>query len=105
MNDNPDTPQNQFENRIFFIRSNYVMLDRDLAEIYQVETKALNQAVKRNSERFPVKFRFQLSLHEKNELVTTCDRLENLKHSSTNPFAFTEQGVAMLSAVLTWIMH
>ena len=100
MNDNPNTPQNQFENRIFFIRSNYIMLDRDLAEIYQVETKALNQAVKRNSERFPVEFRFQLSLHEKNELVTSCDRLENLKHSSTNPFAFTEQGVAMLSAVL-----
>lgn len=76
------------------------MLDRDLAEMYQVETKVLNQAVKRKIERFPQQFRFQLTEDEKMELVTNCDRLESLKHSSTNPFAFTEQGVAMLSAVL-----
>src|SRR5690554_655385 len=76
------------------------MLDRDLAEIYQVETKVLNQAVKRNINRFPEFFRFQLNDNEKNELVTNCDRFEMLKHSSSNPFAFTEQGVAMLSAVL-----
>ena len=65
-----------------------------------METKVLNQAVKRNLERFPKQFRFQLSDNEKMELVTNCDRFESLKHSSTNPFAFTEQGVAMLSAVL-----
>lgn len=76
------------------------MIDRDLAEMYQVETKVLNQAVKRNIERFPEMFRFQLTNNEKNELVTNCDRFETLKHTSNNPYAFTEQGVAMLSAVL-----
>jgi hypothetical protein len=76
------------------------MIDRDLAELYQVETKVLNQAVKRNINRFPVVFRFQLSNKELIELVTNCDRFESLKHSSNIPYAFTEQGVAMLSAVL-----
>ena len=76
------------------------MIDRDLAELYEVETKVLNQAVKRNADRFPEHFRFQLSNREKDELVANCDRLNGLKHSSSKPFAFTEQGVAMLSAVL-----
>jgi len=76
------------------------MIDRDLAELYGVKTKVLNQAVKRNSERFPETFLFQLSDWEKDELVTNCDRFASLKHSSVNPYAFTEQGVAMLSAVL-----
>jgi hypothetical protein len=82
------------------IRGQQVMLDHDLATLYDVETKALNQAVKRNIERFPSNFRFQLSGEETNELVTNCDRFEKMKHSSSLPFAFTEQGVAMLSAVL-----
>ena len=76
------------------------MIDRDLAELYQVETKVLNQAVKRNLERFPEAFRFQLDEDELKELVTNCDRFESLKHTSSNPFAFTEQGVAMASAIL-----
>lgn len=88
------------ENRIFNLRGEPVMIDRDLADMYQVETKVLNQAVKRNIERFPEQFRFQLNNTEKNELVTNCDRFTNLKHASTNPYAFSEQGVAMLSAVL-----
>ncbi|MGC4128938.1 MAG: ORF6N domain-containing protein [Bergeyella sp.] len=92
--------QTQIENNIFTVRGMQVMLDRDLAEMYQVETKVLNQAVKRNIERFPDVFRFQLNDDEKNELVTICDRLKSLKHSSNNPYAFTEQGIAMLSAVL-----
>lgn len=92
--------QKEIESRIFVFRDSQVMLDRDLAEMYQVETKVLNQAVKRNIERFPKQFRFQLTDNEKMELVTNCDRFESLIHSSTNPFAFTEQGVAMLSAVL-----
>ena len=92
--------QKEIESRIFVFRDSQVMLDRDLAEMYQVETKVLNQAVKRNIERFPKQFRFQLTDNEKMELVTNCDRFASLKHSSTNPFAFTEQGVAMLSAVL-----
>ena len=88
------------ENRIFSIRNIQVMLDRDLAEMYQVPVKRLNEQVKRNIDRFPASFRFQLTSEEKNELVANCDRFENIKHSSTQPFAFTEQGVAMLSAVL-----
>jgi hypothetical protein len=88
------------ENRIFSIRNIQVMLDRDLAEMYQVPVKRLNEQVKRNIDRFPASFRFQLTSEEKNELVANCDRFENIKHSSTQPFAFTEQAVAMLSAVL-----
>ncbi len=92
--------QKEIESQIFVFRDSQVMLDRDLAEMYRVETKVLNQAVKRNIERFPKQFRFQLTDSEKAQLVTNCDRFKSLKHSSTNPLAFTEQGVAMLSAVL-----
>ena len=88
------------ENRIMRFRGQYVMVDRDLAELYDVDTKVLNQAVKRNIHRFPNSFRFRLSSLEKDELVTNCDRFQSLKHSSVNPYVFTEQGVAMLSAVL-----
>ena len=76
------------------------MLDADLAVLYEVPTKALNQAVKRNERRFPPDFMFRLTKKEKDELVTNCDRFERLKHSSALPRAFTEQGVAMLSSVL-----
>ncbi len=93
-------PPMPIENRILTIRGHQVMVDRDLAELYQVDTKVLNQAVKRNIERFPESFRFQLSNNEKYELVTNCDRFKVLKHSTSNPYVFTEQGVAMLSAVL-----
>lgn len=85
---------------ILRIRNEQVMLDRDLAKLYGVETKVLNQAVKRNIARFPDNFRFQLSKEELRDLVTNCDRFATLKHSTTLPYAFTEQGVAMLSAVL-----
>jgi len=88
------------ESMIMEIRGQQVMIDRDLAMLYDVETKALNQAVKRNIERFPSNFRFQLSEEERTKLVTDCDRFETLKHSSSLPFVFTEQGVAMLSAIL-----
>ncbi|MCD6180801.1 MAG: ORF6N domain-containing protein [Candidatus Cloacimonetes bacterium] len=90
----------QIQNRIFAIRDLHIMLDTDLAEIYQVQVKRLNEQVKRNSMRFPNSFRFQLNDFEKNELVANCDRFENLKHSTSNPYAFTEQDVAMLSAAL-----
>jgi len=76
------------------------MIDRDLAELYGVTTKALNQAVKRNIDRFPEDFMVQLTKKEKGELVTNCDRLKLLKHSIINPYAFTQEGVAMLSSVL-----
>ena len=81
-------------------RNEQVMIDRDLAFLYGVETKVLNQAVKRNIERFPDNFRFQLTKEELEELVTKCDRFKSLKHSTSLPYVFTEQGVAMLSAVL-----
>ena len=90
----------KIEKRIFTIRGVQVMLDRDLAELYGVETKVLNQAVKRNIARFPEQFRFQLTRPETDQLVTNCDRFSNMKHSSVLPNAFNEQGVAMLSAVL-----
>lgn len=86
--------------KILFIRNQQVMIDRDLAELYGVETKRLNEQVKRNIERFPSDFMFQLSKNEMKELVANCDRFINLKHSSVNSYVFTEQGVAMLSAVL-----
>ena len=91
---------NEIESKILNIRNLQVMIDRDLAELYGVETKVLNQAVKRNIERFPESFRFQLNSKEKDKVVTNCDHLRDLKFSPTNPYVFTEQGVAMLSSVL-----
>lgn len=93
-------PVDHIQRMILMIHGIPVMVDRDLAEVYRVDTKALNQAVKRNIERFPKEFRFQLTVSERKELVTKCDRFESMKHSSTAPFVYTEQGVAMLAAVL-----
>ena len=89
----------KIEEKIFTIRGKQVILDRDLARLYGVETKVLNQAVKRNLERFPENFIFRLNAAEFQELVTICDRFGSLKHSTSLPYAFTEQGVSMLSAV------
>ena len=88
------------ENRILTIRGVQVILDRDLADLYSVETKRLNEQVRRNLLRFPENFRFQLTQNEFQELVANCDRFSSLKHSTVCPFAFTEQGVAMLASVL-----
>lgn len=88
------------ESRIITIRGKQIMIDRDLAELYGVETKTLNQAVKRNMERFPERFRFQLTKEEMAELVANSDRFNSLKHSTACSYVFTEQGVAMLSTVL-----
>ena len=65
---------------VFTFRGIQVMIDRDLAQLYEVETKVFNQAIKRNIQRFPDDFRFQLNDNEKNELVTFCDRFKTLKH-------------------------
>ena len=73
------------------------MMHRDLAEIYGVEPKRLNEQVKRNIDRFPPQFRFQLTKDEKDELVANCDHLQSMKYSSSLPYVFTEQGLAMLS--------
>ena len=92
--------ENNIKDKIYNIRNLQVMLDRDLAELYGVETKVFNQAVKRNIKRFPKNYRFQLNENEKNQLVTNCDWLNSMKHSSSLPYVFTEQGVSMLSAIL-----
>ena len=88
------------QSRIMVIRGEKVIIDRDLAKLYGVSTKVLNQAVTRNRKRFPPDFMFRVIKDEKDELVTNCDRFRPLKHSSIMPRAFTEQGVAMLSSVL-----
>lgn len=92
--------KNQIEGRILSIRDMQVMIDRDLAELYGVETKVLNQAVKRNIERFPSDFMFQLTKEEclRSQIVTLNEsRGQHLKYM---PYAFTEQGIAMLSGIL-----
>jgi|GEM_PF-2196688 len=77
------------------------MLDFDLSELYEVENRALKQSVKRNIDRFPNDFMFQLTKNEWQKVITNCDNLpEGVKFSPSTPFAFTEQGVAMLSSVL-----
>ena len=93
-------PIEHLETRIITIRGVHVMLDRDLAELYGDETKRINQQANRNHKRFPLSFRFKMTKEEKSELVANCNRFEMLKHSSTLPYVYTEQGVAMLSAVL-----
>lgn len=91
----------EVQNKIYELRGQKVMLDFDLAELYEVETRALKQAVKRNQDRFPEDFLFVLTKNEWRELITNCDKLpENIKYSPSPPFAFTEQGIAMLSSVL-----
>jgi len=93
-------PDERIEKTILLIRGQKVIIDADLAEFYGVTTKALNQAVTRNDQRFPPDFMFRLSKAEKQELVTNCDRLDRLKYSSVLPRVFIEQGVAMLSIAL-----
>ncbi len=89
------------QKKIHEVRGQKVMLDFDLAELYEVENRALKQAVKRNMDRFPDDFMFQLTQTEWQEVITKCDKLaEGVKFSPATPYAFTEQGVAMLSGVL-----
>ena len=88
------------ERRILLIRGQKVMLDVDLAGLYGVPTKVLNQAVKRNKNRFPTDFMFRLTKDEKTEVVTNCDHLQKLKFSPVLPYAFTEHGAVMLASVL-----
>jgi ORF6N domain len=88
------------ESRIQTIRGQRVMIDSDLAEVYGVPTKALNQAVKRNAGRFPGDFMFQLTSAEKAEVVTNCDHLQKLKFSKALPYAFTEHGAIQAANVL-----
>ncbi len=93
-------PTEKIDRAILFIREHKVMLDSDLAEIYGVKTSRLNEQVKRNKDRFPKDFMFQLTSNEKQEVIANCDHLVKLKFSRTNPYAFTEYGTIMLANVL-----
>ncbi len=94
------TDDDFIKSRIFTVRGIQVVLDRDLAELYGVQTKVLNQAVKRNASRFPSEFMFVLAKDEMEELVTNCDRFASMKHSSVPMRAFSEHGVIMVASVL-----
>ena len=93
-------PAEVIATKILIVRGKRILLDSDLAVLYGVKTGRLNEQVTRNIKRFPGDFMFKLTVPEKNELVTNCDRFRTLKHSMVAPYAFTEQGVAMLSSVL-----
>lgn len=87
-------PMTKIESRILLVRGQKVMIDADLAELYGVPTKRLNEQVKRNAERFPPDFIFMLTPQEKAEVVANCDHLAKLKFSKSLPFAFTEHGAS-----------
>ena len=93
-------PAERIDSAILEIRGERVMLDVDLAEVYGVTTRRLKEQVRRNRDRFPDGFMFELTLDEKDELVAKCDRLVALRHSSSRPYAFTEHGTVMLASVL-----
>lgn len=88
------------EDRIIEINNMPVIIDSDIAEIYGVKTKQINQAVKMNPEKFPPGYIIELTKSQKNELVKNIDQFDNLKHSKTTPKAFTEKGLYMLATIL-----
>lgn len=92
--------QHDIEELIITVRGEQVLIDQDIARLYGVTTKALNQQAKRNSARFPSNFRFELTEEERDEVVANCDHLKSLKFRPTLPYAFTEQGIAQLSSVV-----
>ena len=94
------TPVLRIEQSILLIRGQKVMIDSDLAELYGVPTKRLNEQVKRNRERFPLDFMFQLTTDEKVEVVANCDHLNKLKFSKALPFVFAEHGAMMAGFML-----
>jgi hypothetical protein len=100
MNKKITIPDEVIINKIYVIRGQKVMIDSDIAELYGVTTKRLNEQVKRNRNRFPFNFMFELTKEEKNQLVANCDHLKKLKFSPVSPKVFTEHGILMLSSVL-----
>ncbi len=92
--------KDNIESRILLIRGHRVIIDADLAELYDVITKRLNEQVKRNINRFPCDFMFQMTDKEKSEVVANCDHLKTLKFSKSLPFAFTKHGAIMAANVL-----
>ncbi|MCK9411559.1 MAG: ORF6N domain-containing protein [Prolixibacteraceae bacterium] len=94
-------PDEVLLNKIYFIRGQKVMLDSDLAELYEVATRRLKEQVRRNYERFPEDFMFELTTEEYQKIKVQHGQLARGEHSKYKPFAFTEHGVLMLSSVLT----
>lgn len=94
-------PNELIASKILLIRDQKVMVDADIAELYGVTTKRLNEQVKRNINRFPSNFLFELTKGEKNEVVANCDHLKKLKFSPVLPKVFTEHGIMMVANVLT----
>ena len=90
----------QVEEKILNIRGQNVLLDRDVADLYDVTTKEVNQAVKNNPSKFPDGYIIKLNSQEKNELVKNFDHFNTLKHSTSMPSAFTEKGLYMLATIL-----
>ena len=100
MAEDRQTPIEKIGSIIIKLRGRNVILDADLANLYGVSTKALNQAVKRNEARFPDDFAFIVTAEEKREVVTICDHLEKVKYSNVLPVAFTEHRAIMAASVL-----
>jgi hypothetical protein len=101
--DNPqETTLSQYdiEKLIVTVRGEQVLIDQDIARLYGVTTSRLNQQAKRNIERFPESFRFQLTKEERDEVVANCDNLRSLKFYPSLPYAYTEQGIGQLSTVV-----
>lgn len=92
--------QHDIEKLIITIRGEQVLIDQDIAKLYFVTTKRLNQQANRNSDRFPSSFRFVLTKEERDEVVANCNHLSSLRYRPTLPYAFTEQGISQLSTVL-----
>lgn len=90
----------EVKGKVMQLRDQHVILDRDVAELYGVATKEVNQAVRNNPGKFPEGYIIKLNKQEKDELVKIFDRLDTLKHSSTMPSAFTEKGLYMLATIL-----
>ena len=88
------------EDKIIEVRQQHVIIDNDVADLYGVDTKQINQAVSRNPEKFPEGYVIELTKEEKNEVVTNCDHLQQLKFSPSMPKAFTEKGMYMLATIL-----
>jgi len=93
-------PEEAIMRKIMLIRGQKVMISNDLAELYGVTTKRLNEQVKRNITRFPLQFMFQLTEQEKDKVVANCDHLQNIKYSPYLPYVFTEHGTVMLANIL-----
>lgn len=92
--------QDQVQEKIITLRNQRIIIDADVAELYGIETKQVNQAVKNNPEKFPTGYLFELDSHEKGELVKIFDRFKKLKHSSVSLKCFTEKGLYMLATIL-----